>query len=231
MLSAYIRGCKLKDMKSVLDFLYFGEVSVEQGDVQQFMSLAKDLQIKGFELSDVVENENVSEVKSENSEKATNIRNGKEEQSKKSSPKPIDLTESKEDNLLENDVIGASPSYKDMNEEETENMLFRDNVVETSKSGSEQSSTLVELENKRERLVIKLEENKYQCEKCWNTYSRKDDLKRHTDVHFPEYSYPCKYCGKMYNTRETLRRHARFHKRNNERQMLSYLPEVIFHQE
>ena len=86
----YIRGCKLKDMRSVLDFLYFGEVSVDQHDVQQFMSLAKDLLIKGFELSDYVENENVSEVKSQNSEKTMNIRHSKEEQSKKSSPKPID---------------------------------------------------------------------------------------------------------------------------------------------
>ena len=48
-------------MKSVLDFLYFGEASVEQDDVQQFIGLAQDLQIKGFKFSEYVTN--VSEVK------------------------------------------------------------------------------------------------------------------------------------------------------------------------
>ena len=53
----FIRGCKLRDLNSILDFMYFGETTVEQADIQQFVNLAQDLEIKGFDASDVVENE------------------------------------------------------------------------------------------------------------------------------------------------------------------------------
>ena len=52
----FIRGCKLKDLNSILDFMYFGETNVKQGDVQQFVDLAQDLQIKGFDMSELLEN-------------------------------------------------------------------------------------------------------------------------------------------------------------------------------
>ena len=54
------------------------------------MSLTQDLQIKGFELSDYLENVNASDVKNQNSERTIHIRHSKEEQPKESSPKPID---------------------------------------------------------------------------------------------------------------------------------------------
>ena len=104
-------------------------------------------------------------------------------------------------------------------------------MKETPNTVSEQSATLVELDGKRDKLVIKLGDNKYQCDHCWKIFTRKDHLKMHADVHFPEYSYPCKYCGKMFKVRESLRTHTRYHKRNDEKKILSYLPDVIFHQE
>ena len=218
-------------MKSVLDFLYFGEASVEQDDVQQFIGLAQDLQIKGFKFSDYVTN--VSEVKIQ---KVNSGKKGNENNSENSinSPK-YNNPKNDQDNrqvtmepseIQENDVI-----ENHLMEDYTEKFVTQEKFDESMKLTIDQSSYLVELENKRERLVIKLEGNKFQCEECWKIFTRKDHLKVHSDVHFPQYSYPCKYCGKMNKTRETLRGHTRYHIRNNETQMLSYLPEVIFHQD
>jgi len=44
----YIRGAMKKDVAAVLDFIYAGETSVPAQDFESFMSLAKDLEIKGL---------------------------------------------------------------------------------------------------------------------------------------------------------------------------------------
>ena len=44
----YMRGVKFNNLSSLIDFIYKGETSVVQDDLQQFLDLAKDLNIKGL---------------------------------------------------------------------------------------------------------------------------------------------------------------------------------------
>ena len=44
----YLKGVHVSDMKSVLDFMYHGEVSVSQENLNQFLSVAEDLEVKGL---------------------------------------------------------------------------------------------------------------------------------------------------------------------------------------
>lgn len=44
----YLRGVKLADMEAVLDFIYHGEVNVAQDELNSFLAVAEDLQIKGL---------------------------------------------------------------------------------------------------------------------------------------------------------------------------------------
>ena len=44
----YLRGSLKKDVSAILDFIYSGETKVPEVDLESFMSLAKDLQIKGL---------------------------------------------------------------------------------------------------------------------------------------------------------------------------------------
>lgn len=44
----YLRGVRLSDLESVLDFMYHGEVNVAQSDLNSFLAVAEDLQIKGL---------------------------------------------------------------------------------------------------------------------------------------------------------------------------------------
>ena len=161
--------------------------------------------------------ENIPEKKSRNNDVAMSIKED-----------PIDISEVNFVNV-ENEVIKMSDKTV-QKKENTENMIFRrpnSSCSQNSVSGSIAS----ELDYKRDQLVTKLEEKQYQCTQCLKVFTRRDDTKRHTDVHFPEYSYPCKYCGKMFPTRGNLRAHTGYHKQNNEKPMLSYHPEVIYTQE
>ena len=44
----YLRGVRTCDLESVLDFMYQGEVNVAQDDLNSFLAVAEDLQIKGL---------------------------------------------------------------------------------------------------------------------------------------------------------------------------------------
>jgi len=44
----YLKGVEFTDLQSVLDFMYHGEVNVAQEELNSFLSVAEDLQVKGL---------------------------------------------------------------------------------------------------------------------------------------------------------------------------------------
>jgi len=44
----YLRGYQSKDFVSILDFLYFGEANVYQEDLNSFLAIAEEIQLKGL---------------------------------------------------------------------------------------------------------------------------------------------------------------------------------------
>jgi len=44
----YLKGVKYCDMQAVLNFMYHGEVNVAQEDLNSFLSVAEELQVKGL---------------------------------------------------------------------------------------------------------------------------------------------------------------------------------------
>ena len=44
----YLKGVKFSDLSSVLNFMYFGEVSVAQDDLNAFLAVAEELKVKGL---------------------------------------------------------------------------------------------------------------------------------------------------------------------------------------
>ena len=44
----YLRGVRFSDLEAVLDFMYHGEVNVAQDDLNSFLAVAEDLQVKGL---------------------------------------------------------------------------------------------------------------------------------------------------------------------------------------
>ena len=44
----YLRGIKSKDLLCILDFLYYGEANVDQENLESFVAIAEELELKGF---------------------------------------------------------------------------------------------------------------------------------------------------------------------------------------
>ena len=44
----YLRGIRFEDLQSILDFMYFGEVNIEQEKLSTFLAVAEELRVKGL---------------------------------------------------------------------------------------------------------------------------------------------------------------------------------------
>ena len=44
----FLRGIRFPDMVAILNFMYHGEVNVNQEDLQMFLAAAEELRIKGL---------------------------------------------------------------------------------------------------------------------------------------------------------------------------------------
>ena len=71
----YLKGISSKDMESVLNFMYHGEVSVAQDDLNGFLQVAEDLKVKGLtQGSNTSEEESASKPQSSYTPKPTQRR-------------------------------------------------------------------------------------------------------------------------------------------------------------
>ena len=58
----YMRGVQSKELAAIRDFLYQGEANVHQEDLNSFLALADELQLKGLQANDQQTKENISET-------------------------------------------------------------------------------------------------------------------------------------------------------------------------
>merc|ERR1719186_1819324 len=61
----YLKGVKYRDITALLNFMYHGQVNVAQEELDSFLTIAEDLQIKGLTQNTTKGEENTKEVKEE----------------------------------------------------------------------------------------------------------------------------------------------------------------------
>ena len=71
----YLRGFQSKDFVSILDFLYFGEANVYEEDLDSFLAIAEEIQLKGLTgqttTNMVEEQKNAIDKRNDEEEKST----------------------------------------------------------------------------------------------------------------------------------------------------------------
>ena len=55
----FMRGTKLVELKYILNFIYLGEVQIDQNSLAEFTAIAKDLGVKGFSKSSNMDRQNL----------------------------------------------------------------------------------------------------------------------------------------------------------------------------
>ena len=173
----YMRGVKSDDLSAIVDFLYLGEANVYQENLDSFLALAEELQLKG--LMGKSSNDEAIETQAEIhfQEKESKIKNYKPTKSKPSSL-PNDSSNENVSNIGQEERTVALTSY------------FSGNFHELDKK----CNSMMEKTTKTSPNGLPL----YRCEGCGKE-AIISNLKKHIEAnHLAGISIPCNFCEKTF---------------------------------
>ena len=185
----YMRGIKSEDLVAIVDFLYDGEATVDQENLDTFLSLANELKLKGLEGEPAEEKQkNVSNNRREHREWKE-----KDDDTETKIPK-MEVPESDKRTPLEGQAALTCSSTVNVNfedlDEQVKSMMTRSGVNRAS-DGSRAAVCTV-------------------CGKEGQWVSVRNHVEAH---HITGISHSCNLCGKTTGTRHALHMHMiRSHK-------------------
>ena len=191
----YMRGMKFKDLGAIVDFIYYGEANIYQEDLDGFLTLAEELQLKG--LTGTNEEQPIEDKKAD--------------VEKIKSTKPKSQMFAKQENLTHNfDMNAAIDKFYNTNEDNYENKLMI--PVESGRivaTGNE------DLKVKIASMMESTTEGdfRYKCTVCGKAAKDKTNMGRHVESHIEGVSHSCNICGKVSRSGNALRMHISNHHR------------------
>ena len=184
----FMRGVKSKDLIAIVDFLYYGEANVLQENLDSFLALADDLQLKGLKGPDIEQEPEEASVSPT--------------EARKNKPKPQMIPNSEILPNLPNENSKAASVKRNSNVIATtahykEDFYQLDEIV---MSMMETSENKISLGGRMKSAKM--------CKVC-GKQGQKIDIKRHIEAnHLEGVSIPCKQCAQTFRSRDALRCHV-----------------------
>ena len=185
----YMRGLKANDLVAIVDFIYHGEASIYQEDLNGFLALAEELQLKGLAGS-----------QEDTFDAAENLVDKTHPKPSKRGPTPKQEHYFKPHATEDND--GIVEIHPIVPVDAPKKLLATDTSKEDLK---------VEIESMMKRADD--EENKWKCTVCGKVIKHTRDMRRHIESHIEGLSYPCNQCDTVSRSGEALRMHVITHHR------------------
>ena len=190
----YLKGFQSRDFASIVDFLYFGEANVYQEDLESFLAIAEEIELKGLTgqtSCDVDEQEKPNPKSAPRSETIIMA---------SSAGKRDSLPHCNPRNKPSTTVVIPNQSLTDL-------QILDEKV----KSMMEKGQKMIP-DGKQGNGTPKLRTS-YSCKVCGKEDLSKN-LRTHIETnHLEGISIPCEYCDKTFSSRNNLAKHKfRFHK-------------------
>ena len=192
----FMRGLKFNNLVAVLDFIYHGEANIYQEDLDGFLAIAEELQLKGLSGSTDKKQQETEQYKA-----VPVVR-----QKKKALPKdevlpyPLDLNQ----------------HIKETFKEIKESYINDCPVVDSSKFMVPYDSSNEENELKIASMMESITEEgfNYRCTVCGKPGKDKQATRRHVESHIEGASHPCNLCGKVSSSSNGLHAHvSKYHRK------------------
>jgi len=216
----YLKGVEFSDLQAVLTFMYHGEVNVAQDQLNSFLSVAEDLQVKGL-TQNSPHDEDGSQIstKPARSSKVSQptkypgaVKEGtsviKEEITSQTMPVPaVAIDYPSEHDQQEYQAHDSAQHEEDYGEED----YVVENFVE---QGGYEGDTFVYTaeytcgDTAIESLLIHQGAGSYACASCGKTSAQRTDLMKHIiSKHVVSQAVACQFCGKKYKNQNSLQVH------------------------
>ena len=191
----YMRGLKARDLTAVVDFIYHGEANIYQEDLDGFLLLAEELQLKGLAGSQGAE-----DIKYETEQNTTQL----------STPKVLmreNTSQKHNTNLISNYA-----KYEDCFDATPKNYPVENSVVPvlTQEAIVHFKSNLEDLKAKIDSMMERdvAGEKAWKCKMCGRETKHRTDMTRHVETHIEGVSYPCNQCDAFKWSSNSLHAHV-----------------------
>ena len=177
----YMKGMKANSLTAIIDFLYLGEANVFQEELDSFLALAEELQLKGLEGNS---EENILEHSAETFNRTEKRKNVNQQQ-----------------NMPERRISDVK-CEKDAN-------LFQGTVMMTNQQKTKQDSLIEPAAMARIDTMIEKREGRYNCTNCGHTSKHLFHTREHVEKHIEGLEYPCDVCKKIMKSSHSFRDHKK----------------------
>ena len=188
----YLKGMNSEALVAILDFVYYGEVNVDQDNLEAFLAIAEEFQLKG--LTGNIYEEEVKENTGKQIIQPTQyqpIQKQYQSTQKQNQPKQT---------VSNNGVLPSEEISSDIMKQ-SNNVVIPNNFSEDFKELDEIVNSMIE---KNETLT----KTRHTCKVCGKEGHR-NDIKKHIEAnHLEGVSIPCKFCEKTFRSRKSLREHT-----------------------
>jgi len=212
----YMRGIKAKYLVTIVDFIYHGETEIFQNDLDEFLNIAEELQLKGLRAGRNVDN------KQEYIETAS------------SSPQTLSMEHNQKlliDTNVDDSLTTGDSSIK----------LERNVDIDTQDYTTKRVENVMTIEQSKDSTLLDQQilsimertDNGWKCNMCNKVSQKKNHIKVHIEaIHIEATPHICYDCGKLSKTRDTLRMHrSRFHFNKRENLKISSSSQTLLDQQ
>ena len=180
----FMRGIRSSELTAMIDFIYLGEASIFQEQLESFLALAEELELNGLAGS-------TEQAASEYLVKLTNPTVSSRETTKYPNPTWRQDKSSSQDR--------HSANFKNIKTTFIPKVEYKTSAFEgmPMKQHSKQtahidSATVAALES-----IMEKRDDGFACNQCEYTTKRKDHMREHVERHVEGLEYPCNSCNKI----------------------------------
>ena len=180
----YMKGVKHNHLLALLDFIYTGEANIPEDELNQFLALAEELQLKGLK----TEGEKEAECEANTLVKKQN----------------------KKQETRRRQVTIESLNEPTQNKEALEQSLKYDSSIPSPLNNFSKITVKDEEElNEAIKLIMVIGVGVYSCKLCGKSSDKKHNMLQHIESnHMQGLAFPCSRCDKSCKTRRALQQHV-----------------------
>ena len=196
----YMKGMKSNSLTAIVDFLYLGEANIVHGDLEIFLALAEELQLKGFPSSSEEETAKYQSPSSNH----TNMVAGTATYPKRS---PFKYTERVANSNQKKNMSERKMSYVKF---DMEAKAFEDTLKTYQQKWQQRKKSYSIIEPgimARIETMIQRQPEGYNCTNCDYTTKNRSHMIEHVEKHIEGLEYPCNVCNKTFRTSVSFRIH------------------------
>ena len=191
-----LENVSYQELSYVVDYIYNGEVNLEEKYLERFLSIAERFNIEGLQVNkDEEKHEKVS--KHQPTVPALKI----QEQERSHFLSFDHIT-----NVPDPEVFTLDNGLDDIEDEKPKHTSIKTTIKHSI--NSEVFSNIEELDEKIRTYLTKIPGRGYECNECKKNSKDFSHAKEHVEIHFEGLSFPCQFCDKMLKSRHAFRKHS-----------------------